>query len=52
MERCPQCDEFKHVSMAVSPPSDRKPRPVWKFQCKVCHHSWSKDENEPAVLKS
>ena len=47
MTTCPTCGELKRVTISVAAPSERLPLPVWRYRCKACDHSWTKDENEP-----
>jgi rubredoxin len=44
---CPECGEDKRVRMAVFPLSERKPKPIWRFTCRVCGAEWVRDENRP-----
>lgn len=43
---CPRCSEYRRVSVNVSPTSEKFPHPIWRFSCKVCDHSWVRDEND------
>jgi transposase-like protein len=49
---CPECGEFKRVTLRVGPTSEKAPKPVYKYACKVCGTEWSVDENRPTLSPS
>lgn len=43
---CPKCSEYRRVAVTISTPTERFPKPIWKFLCRCCGHSWIRDENK------
>lgn len=48
MSQCPECQEKRRVTITVGARSERRPKPVYRFYCKSCGHSWIRDENTDA----
>lgn len=46
---CPVCQEKRRIIMSVGAVSEKRPKPIWRYHCKACKHSWIEDENEVQI---